>query len=336
MWNTGLKSKPGILLYTPGEPAGIGPDLILLLAQEELAAPIIVLGNKACLEERAKQLGLAITLHDWQPDTEPEHLPTGQLWVRNIDLPVTCEAGRLERQNSPYVLECLSLAVELCLTHDNMALVTGPVHKGIINDAGIAFSGHTEFLAEKSNTDQTVMMLTTTGLRVALATTHLPLTNVPAAITVPGLTQTIEILQHDLVNRFGIKTPRICVCGLNPHAGESGHLGREEIDTIIPVIDALTKKGYQLTGPIPADTAFTPRYMQETDAFLCMYHDQGLPVLKHIGFGNAINITLGLPFVRTSVDHGTALELAGTGEIDTGSLRAAIQTALSLLAQHAE
>jgi 4-hydroxythreonine-4-phosphate dehydrogenase len=328
MWNTGLKNNPPCLLYTPGEPAGIGPDLIIQLAQQPIDLPIIVIGNKKLIEQRAQQLGLLITLRDWQEGVTPN---VSTLYIHDIPLPVRCETGKLNVTNASYVLACLQVAARLCLSHPEFALVTGPLHKGIINDAGIPFMGHTEYLAQLSHTPLPVMMLATTGLRVALVTTHLPLAKVAENITQQRVKDVLTILHADLKTKFNLLTPRITVCGLNPHAGESGHLGTEEIDIIIPVLEQLRAQGYQLSGPLPADTAFTPAIMSNTDAFLCMYHDQGLPVLKHVGFGNAINITLGLPFIRTSVDHGTALHLAGTGKADTGSLAAALALASELL-----
>jgi len=331
MWNTGLKNNSRCLIYTPGEPAGIGPDLIIQLAQRPFALPIVIIANKQLLIKRARQLDLAIELHDWQTATPCE---AGKLYIHDIPLPVDCKAGKLDTANATYVLTCLRVATELCLQHAGYALVTGPLHKGIINDAGIPFTGHTEYLAELSHTPLPVMMLATTGLRVALVTTHLPLASVAGQITRQRVTDCLTILHKDLKEKFALANPRITVCGLNPHAGESGHLGTEEIDVIIPAIEELKAHGFQLSGPVPADTAFTPALMANSDAYLCMYHDQGLPVLKHLGFGNAINITLGLPFIRTSVDHGTALHLAGTGQADTGSLAAAIALAENLLAQH--
>lgn len=331
MWNTGLKNNKSCLLYTPGEPAGIGPDLIIQLAQHDFALPIIIIANRQLLEQRAHQLDLPLSLHDWQPNIE---LHSHSLYIHDVSLPQQCIAGTLNSANAEYVLHCLRIATGLCLQQpQHYALVTGPLHKGIINDAGIPFTGHTEYLAELSHTPLPVMMLATTGLRVALVTTHLPLVNVAKQITQQRVSDCLQILYHDLKNKFGIASPRITVCGLNPHAGESGHLGTEEINVIIPVMDTLRAQGYQLTGPVPADTAFTPALMANSDAYLCMYHDQGLPVLKHIGFGNAINITLGLPFIRTSVDHGTALHLAGSGHAETSSLQAAIALATTLLTQ---
>jgi len=332
MWNTVLKNNRPCLIYTPGEPAGIGPDLIIQLAQQTIALPVLIIASKSLIEQRAKQLRLPITLTDWTGKPDDGDKPT--LYIHDVPLPVPCAAGRLDKANAAYVLTCLQHAVALCLQHPEYAMVTGPVHKGIINDAGIAFTGHTEYLADLSHTPLPVRMLAASGIRVALVTTHLPLAKVAAQITQQRVRDCLTILHRDLQEKFRLAQPRITVCGLNPHAGESGHLGTEEIDTIIPVMQELSAQGYQLTGPVPADTAFTPTLMQTTDAYLCMYHDQGLPVLKHIGFGNAINITLGLPFIRTSVDHGTALQLAGTGQADCGSLIAALELATTLLTSH--
>lgn len=319
---------PACLIYTPGEPAGIGPDLIIQFAQQPFTLPLLIIADKALIVQRAQQLGLPITLQDWDGQAL---MSKAKIYIQDVALAAPCTAGVLNPDNAEYVLTCLRQAVALCMAHRHFALVTGPLHKGIINDVGISFSGHTEFLAQLSATSLPVMMLATTGLRVALVTTHLPLASVAQHITQQRLTDTLHILQHDLIAKFGITAPRITVCGLNPHAGESGHLGREEIEVITPVLEKLRAQGYRLDGPIPADTAFTPTRMQQTDAYLCMYHDQGLPVLKHVGFGNAINITLGLPFIRTSVDHGTALDLAGSGRADTGSLSAAMTLASTML-----
>lgn len=318
------------LVITPGEPAGIGPDLVLRLAHQETAHPFVVIASRDLLRERAQQLGLAITLYDY--DASETIAPRrGELCVWHVDLASRALAGVLNPANADYVLQSLRLATQACLDKQFAALVTGPVHKGVINQAGYPFSGHTEYLAELSHTPLPVMMLVTEGLRVALATTHLPLRKVCEAITPQLIDQCLRILHHDLQTQFGITNPRISVCGLNPHAGEDGHLGREEIDIINPVLEQLRQQGMQLNGPLPADTAFTRDKMQQTDAYLAMYHDQGLAVLKHIGFGKAVNITLGLPFIRTSVDHGTALELAGTGRIDDSSLLAAIAAALQMI-----
>jgi 4-hydroxythreonine-4-phosphate dehydrogenase len=252
------------------------------------------------------------------------------LQIIPVPLQAPVRSGKLDKSNAAYVLQTLDIAVQGCLQQDFHAMVTAPVHKGIINDAGIPFSGHTEYLAEKCHCDQVVMMLATEGLRVALVTTHLPLANVSRAITDDKLQSVITILNHELQHRMGITQPKIYVCGLNPHAGEGGHLGMEEIEIIEPALEQLRQRGIQLYGPLPADTLFTPKYLQHADAVLAMYHDQGLPVLKHMGFGRAINITLGLPIIRTSVDHGTALDLAGTGKADVSSLKLAIDTALAM------
>jgi 4-hydroxythreonine-4-phosphate dehydrogenase len=319
------------LIVTPGEPAGIGPDLILQYAQTPHTTPIIVIADRDLLTERAKQLGVPINIREYTNSSTALQSSKGTLYVKHVPMAVAGQAGVLNKHNSLYVISCLDIAVDLCNKHSNYALVTGPVHKGIINDAGIPFTGHTEYLAELAGIELPVMMLATEGLRVALATTHLPLSQVSATITRPLLTSVIRILHQDLVRKFGIAQPRIIVCGLNPHAGESGHLGREEIEIIEPVLQQLRAQGMQLIGPLPADTAFTRDKMQQTDAYLAMYHDQGLPVLKHIGFGQAVNITLGLPFIRTSVDHGTALELAGTGNADITSLKLAMESAQELL-----
>jgi len=316
------------IVITPGEPAGIGPDLILQAAHEGLDVPALIIGDPTMLAQRAAQLKLTVSIVE--TDTTPvKAADPGKLYVRPVALPTPCTPGRLEPENAAYVLECLRLAAEGCLKKDYSALVTGPVHKGIINDAGIPFSGHTEFLAELSSS-YPVMMLACPGLRVALATTHLPLREVSDAITPKLLTQVIQILHTDLQTKFQILQPRILVCGLNPHAGEGGHLGTEEMKIIAPILETLRQQGMQLIGPLPADTLFTPRYLEQADAVLAMYHDQGLPVLKHKGFGRAVNITLGLPFIRTSVDHGTALDLAGTGKAEVGSLLAAIQQAAEM------
>ena len=312
------------LVLTTGEPAGIGPDLVIQLAQAGLAA--VVLADPTLLEDRARQLGQPLQLNEWR-DGQPVTATPGQLQVLPVSLRAPVEAGRPDPANAPHVLEQLRTAAEGCLSGRFSAVVTGPLHKGVINDAGLPFTGHTEFFQALAGVDQVVMMLATEGLRVALATTHLPLREVADAITPDRLERVLTILDDSLRRRFGIETPRILVAGLNPHAGEQGHLGREELEIIEPTLAQLRKQGLNLTGPLPADTLFTPRWLTEADAVLVMYHDQGLPVLKYTGFGRAVNITLGLPFVRTSVDHGTALELAGTGRADTGSLAYALQVA---------
>ncbi|MFO7593283.1 MAG: 4-hydroxythreonine-4-phosphate dehydrogenase PdxA [Pseudomonadota bacterium] len=324
--------RPVRLALTPGEPAGIGPDLCLQLAQRSgHQTELVAIADPALLEQRAEELGLPITLRPFDPQHPPEPTGAGELAVHPITLGAPVHTGRLDPANAEYVLKTLQSAVEGCLADRFDALVTGPVHKGVINDAGIPFTGHTEFLAEQTDTPRVVMMLATEGLRVALATTHLPLAEVSRHITKELLREILQILHRDLQQRFGITTPRIMVCGLNPHAGEGGHLGREELEIIGPLLEQLRGEGMHLFGPLPADTLFTPRYLEEADAVLAMYHDQGLPVLKHMGFGRAVNVTLGLPIIRTSVDHGTALELAGSGRADTGSLEYAIEVALEMV-----
>lgn len=313
------------LAITTGEPAGIGPDLCLQLARHEL--PLVVIADKALLQQRAAQLGIDVPLHDYTAATPQA---TGRLSVLHVPLMQPAQAGKLDPANSPYVLETLRRAVQGCVSGEFSGMVTAPVHKGVINDAGIPFTGHTEFLAEQTHTPQVVMMLAGGGMRVALATTHLPLRDVADAITAPLLESVLRIMQHDLHRRFGIAQPRILVAGLNPHAGEGGHLGREEIEVMIPVLDKLRAEGMNVSGPLPADTLFAAHRLRECDAVLTMYHDQGLPVLKHASFGEGVNITLGLPIIRTSVDHGTALELAGTGKAEVGSLLEAIKVAAEM------
>ncbi|MDR9425697.1 MAG: 4-hydroxythreonine-4-phosphate dehydrogenase PdxA [Marinobacter sp.] len=317
-------SEPVILALTAGEPAGIGPELCLQLAGEHRQAGIVVVASHSLLAARAVTLGLSVQLHDWQPGQIPE-TRAGHLSVHHVEGCQSEAAGKLDVGNSQYVLDTLTRAARGCLSGDFDGMVTAPVHKGVINEAGIAFSGHTEFLQELCGVERVVMMLATDELRVALVTTHLPLKDVPEAITPERLKQVTRILDADLKTFFGITQPRILVAGLNPHAGEGGHLGREEIEVIEPTLKNLRAEGIKLTGPLPADTLFTPHWLNDADAVLAMYHDQGLPVLKFQGFGRAVNITLGLPIVRTSVDHGTALDLAGTGKADAGSLHAAIR-----------
>lgn len=318
------------IAFTPGEPAGIGPDLAVLLAQQPQAAEIVAVADPDLLLQRARQRGVPLHLREVDLTTAPRAHEPGTLSVLPVPLAAPARAGTLDTANAPYVLDTLRRATALCQQELCAALVTGPVHKGVINDAGIPFTGHTEFLAELTHTPRVVMMLATPGLRVALATTHLPLRAVADAITPELLREVIGILHHDLRTKFGLARPRILVCGLNPHAGEGGHLGREELEVIGPVVDTLRSTGMHLLGPLPADTLFTPRHLDHADAVLAMYHDQGLPVLKHKGFGRAVNVTLGLPIVRTSVDHGTALELAGSGAVDLGSLHYAIDVALEM------
>lgn len=320
------------LAITAGEPAGIGPDLCIQIAQQPSALQRVVIADPELLRSRATLLGLPLELTPYDPDALPAPQAAGQLSVLPVPLTAPCQPGQLDRRNADYVLNTLRLAGEGCLAGRFAAVVTAPVHKGIINDAGVPFSGHTEFFAELTHTEQVVMMLACPGLRVALATTHLPLRAVADAITAPLLQRVIRILHADLISKFGISAPRILVCGLNPHAGEDGHLGREELDIIIPTLQGLCAQGIDLIGPLPADTLFTAKHLDQADAVLAMYHDQGLPVLKHKGFGQAVNITLGMPIIRTSVDHGTALDLAGTGKADAGSLLVALDTAAQMVA----
>jgi 4-hydroxythreonine-4-phosphate dehydrogenase len=327
---TPASSTPCIAI-TPGEPAGIGPDLCVQLAQHGHEAQLVVIADPDLLAARARRLNLPLFLQTFDPSQQPQPQKACTLTVLPVPLRVACVPGELDVYNAEYVLECLRQAVDGCLQERFAAMVTGPVHKGIINDAGCEFTGHTEFLAQRCRVKRPVMMLQTEGLRVALATTHLPLREVADAITAPLLEEVIGILHHDLRSFFGIDNPVIYVCGLNPHAGENGHLGKEEQRIIEPVLDKLRRQGMNLIGPLPADTIFTPDKMRQADAFLAMYHDQGLPVLKHLGFGDAVNITLGLPIIRTSVDHGTALELAGSHKADVGSLIKALQAALGMV-----
>jgi 4-hydroxythreonine-4-phosphate dehydrogenase len=319
------------IALTPGEPAGIGPDLCVQLAQQDLSCEIIVIASPQLLEERAKQLGLPLQIKEFDSVNPATAHTAGCLTVLPVELAEPVQCGHLNPANSRYVLKTITKATKGCMDVVFDAMVTGPVHKGVINSAGYPFSGHTEFIADITG-GHPVMMLATPGLRVALATTHLPLAEVCQAITHTRLRSVIRILDHELRTRFGIMHPKILVCGLNPHAGENGHLGREEIDIMMPVLDTFRKQGLNLHGPLPADTLFTGKYLATADAVLAMYHDQGLPVLKHMGFGQAVNITLGLPIIRTSVDHGTALDLAGSGKADLGSLQFALQTALTMAA----
>jgi 4-hydroxythreonine-4-phosphate dehydrogenase len=317
------------IALTPGEPAGIGPDLCIQLAQQALPCELVVIASPELMAQRAAQLALPLTikLFDSQAPIQP-HQPCS-LTVLPVELAAPVLAGQLNAQNSRYVLKTITKATKGCIDGLFAAMVTAPVHKGIINDAGLPFTGHTEFIAELTG-GHPVMMLATEGLRVALATIHLPLSEVSAAITHSRLRTVIRVLEQDLRTRFHLEQPRILVCGLNPHAGEGGHLGREEIDIIEPVIASFRSQGLAIIGPLPADTLFTSKYLDQADAVLAMYHDQGLPVLKFKSFGQAVNITLGLPIVRTSVDHGTALDLAGTGNADASSLSIALATALAM------
>lgn len=317
---------------TAGEPAGIGPDLILRLSERPSGAQRVVIGNPGVLEQRARQLGLTVRLAQFSPDAPRQSTPGGMLEIIPIDTAAAVQTGKLDPANAAHVLALLETAADGCLEGVFDAMVTGPVHKGVINQAGYAFTGHTEWLADRAGSARPVMMLVAGTFRVALATTHLPLRDVANAITVDLLTEVITILDHDLRRDFGIQRPRIAVCGLNPHAGEQGVLGHEDDTVITPALATMRARGLDLTGPLPADTAFTPRVLAGVDAVLAMYHDQGLPVLKYAGFGQAVNITLGLPFIRTSVDHGTALDLAGTGTAAPGSFLAAERMARDLAA----
>jgi 4-hydroxythreonine-4-phosphate dehydrogenase len=318
------------IAITPGEPAGIGPDLIITLAQQDWPVEMVVIASRALLEERAKALSLPLTILDYDQDKTAQPQPSGTLTVLNVDLAQPCVPGTLNSANGAYVVETLRIASEKNISGEFDAIVTGPVHKGLINKAGIAFSGHTEYFANQANCTDVVMMLATEGLRVALVTTHIPLAYVSKAITNERLQKVTRILHLDLQEKFGIKSPKIYACGLNPHAGEDGHLGREEIEVMEPAFAELRADGIDIIGPLPADTIFQEKYLTEADAILAMYHDQGLPVLKYKGFGSSVNITLGLPFIRTSVDHGTALDLAGTGTADSGSFIEAMRNAINL------
>ena len=318
------------IAITPGEPAGIGPDIVLAIAQQPREAELVAICDPKLLRERAELLGLDISLEMIDLDQDPVPHRPGTLKVLPIPLAVPGRPGELDPRNASAVVLTLHTAVEGCLGGDFSAMVTAPVQKSVINDAGIPFSGHTELLAEATDTDRVVMLLATGEMRVALATTHLPLRAVPDAITPELLRETLGILHRELQEKFGIEQPRIAVLGLNPHAGEGGHLGREEIEVIIPTLEQLRASGMDLEGPLPADTAFNHRVLDHSDAVFAMYHDQGLPVLKYAGFGEAVNITLGLPIIRTSVDHGTALDLAGSGEADQGSLATAIDLAIAM------
>ncbi|MFS1524142.1 4-hydroxythreonine-4-phosphate dehydrogenase PdxA [Microbulbifer sp. 2304DJ12-6] len=322
------------IALTPGEPAGIGPELVVKLAQQGSAAQLVAIADPALLRQAAINAHLPLQLLPFGPQSPALGTPPGSLYVQAVPMAEPGLPGVLNTANAPYVLETLKIATQGCLSRNFDALVTGPVHKGVINDAGIPFSGHTEFLARQAGVGQVVMMLAAKGLRVALATTHLPLKDVSTTITGPHLEQVIGILHQGLRTQFCINSPRIGVCGLNPHAGEGGHLGREELEIIEPALTRLRTQGFHLIGPLPADTLFTPPQLARCDAVLAMYHDQGLPVLKFKGFGSAVNITLGLPFIRTSVDHGTALDIAGSGNASSGSLMAALSEAVQLAKQH--
>jgi len=313
------------LLISSGEPAGIGPDLCLALAEFEL--PVVVLGDRGVLEARAKELNKSIQIIEYQTGQELK-IKRGCLNLLHITCPVPVVSGKLNPQNAFYVMEMLARAASLCGQGDFSALVTAPVHKAIINEAGVSFTGHTEFFAEFYQKETVVMMLACAQMKVALVTTHLPLSKVPAAISSSLIIKIIKQLNHSLINDFGIVNPRIKVAGLNPHAGESGYLGREEMEVISPALAILEAQGLTIQGPLPADTMFT---QTDCDAYVAMYHDQGLPVLKYVGFNQAVNVTLGLPIIRTSVDHGTALDLAGKGLADSGSLLSAVHMAIQMV-----
>ena len=316
------------LACTPGDPAGIGPDLVILLAAARMLDEIVVIASKDVIRRRATELGEKLDILEWPNRTHR----AGQLTLIDVQCPVGVDPGSANPEYAEYVMESLNKAIDGCLSGQFDAMVTGPVNKGLINDAGIPFSGHTEYLAARTAAEQPVMMLATEGLRVALVTTHLPLRDVSKAITPPLVEQVLRIVHADLGKWMGLERPAIRVCGLNPHAGESGHMGREDLDIILPVIRRLAREGLNVSGPWPADTVFTDHHLRNADVVVAMYHDQGLPVLKYKGFGSAVNITLGLPIVRTSVDHGTAYDLAGSGQIDTGSFVASIDTALAMIA----
>ena len=318
------------IAITAGEPAGIGPDLVVAIAQQAWPVEIIIVVSKQLLQERAELLGLPLTLIDYDENKAPAPQKAGTLTILNIDLPDTCIPGELNVNNGAYVVNTLKVVSDKNISGEFDAVVTGPVHKGLINKSGIAFSGHTEYFANQANCSDVVMMLATEGLRVALVTTHIPLAYVSKAITFERLQKVTRIVYQDLKQKFGIESPRIYACGINPHAGEDGHLGREEIEVLQPAFEELRKEGINIIGPLPADTIFQEKYLKDADVILTMYHDQGLPVLKYKGFGSSVNITLGLPYVRTSVDHGTALELAGKGTADMGSMLEAMHSAISL------
>ncbi len=342
-----LFSESTPLLITVGEPAGIGPELVVRTlgtftgsnqVHEKLRRPSLVVADAGLIQRAASHLGFSrssidtsIRVFETFSEYSNRTILENQLDILHVPMAVPEIVGTLDVRNGAYVLDTLKIATRLCLSNEAAGLVTGPLHKGVINDSlageSTFFSGHTEYLAELSVTPRVVMMLATEGLRVALVTTHLSLKDVSAAVTRESVSETLEILEHEMVSKFGIDKPRITVCGLNPHAGEGGHLGMEEIEIIEPVIQRCREQGMNIIGPLPADSAFTPDKIQHSDVILAMYHDQGLPVLKHAGFGNAINITLGLPFIRTSVDHGTALDIAGQGKANTSSLRLALRTA---------
>ena len=319
---------------TPGEPAGVGPDIVIQAAQQSFNAAIIAIADPDLLRQRAAQLNLPLELKVFNPDEPAIPYQSGKLEILPVQQKITIHPGRPDSANASYVLETLRIACQGCIQHSFDAMVTAPVHKAIINQAGFHFSGHTEFLAGICGVKYPVMMLANAKFRVALVTTHLPLSEVSQAITREKLEHVLKVVWHDLHERFSINIPHLLVCGLNPHAGEDGYLGQEEKQIIMPVLEKLRRSGMRLTGPVPADTAFTPDQLHGIDIVISMYHDQGLPVLKAQGFGETVNITLGLPIIRTSVDHGTALSLAGTGKANCSSLLAAINCAIDLAISH--
>lgn len=325
-----MKNRIERILITPGEPAGIGPDITIQAAQQAWPVELVAIADPDLFASRAKKLGLALTLTPLdllQPATP--HQP-GHLKIIPVPLSGACEPGKLNRKNADYVMRCLSLAADCCFEKNAAAVVTGPVQKNLLNEANIPFTGHTEFFANHFQVTQTIMLFVTNTTKVALVTTHLPLAQVPQAITQTKLLSVIRLLQQELTQKFHLKQPKILVCGLNPHAGEMGHLGREEIEVITPALNQLRAEHINVIGPLPADTIFTEKYLKSSDAILAMYHDQALPAVKQMSFGHAVNVTLGLPIVRTSVDHGTALDVAGSGNADAGSLIAAIQAAIKI------
>jgi 4-hydroxythreonine-4-phosphate dehydrogenase len=330
-----LESDIPRIALTCGEPAGIGPELCLAVAREAFPCDLVCLCDIELLKERAQRVGSQVQLRPYDPATRARHTP-GTLAVYHHPLAVPSNAGRLDVRNAPFVLQILDRAIDGALAQEFSAIVTAPVHKGLINDAGTPFTGHTEYLAQRTHTRRVVMLLASGTLRVALATTHLPLRDVSAALSIELVCDVLEILHRDLTRRWGLAAPRIAVCGLNPHAGEGGHLGDEEMRIIAPAIERARARGIDASGPLPADTVFVPHILANYDAVLAMYHDQGLPIVKHVGFDSAVNVTLGLPIVRTSVDHGTALELAGSGRANPGSFSAAVHVALHLAARRQE
>jgi 4-hydroxythreonine-4-phosphate dehydrogenase len=323
-------AKPKKILITPGEPAGIGPDVTIQIAQQAWPVELVAIADPDLLTERAKQLGLPLQLITYNSEENAATHKPGTLKIIPVKLHASATAGVLNPGNAEYVLRTLEIAADLCQQKKADAIVTGPVHKGVINQANIGFTGHTEFFAHFCGVPQTIMLFVVDQLKVALVTTHIPLAKVPAAITRERLHAVISLLDSELKKKFQIASPRILVCGLNPHAGEGGYLGREEIEVINPALTALREQHYHVEGPLPADTIFTPKYLDQADVVLAMYHDQALPLVKYAGFGHAVNVTLGLPFIRTSVDHGTAIDVAGTGKADAGSMRAAIELAITL------